>query len=121
MVGPGAPGVQSGSKRTGSRASHRPFERLLRAEEAAEAAEEIPERVSGLGHKPLSGSRNPLGLMRAPPAIYLHKAESHLPGRCRALLQHKARLYFHLLTANLETETRRREDNLYQRWRRRQI
>ena len=61
MVGPGAPGVQSGSKRTGSRASHRPFERLLRAEEAAEAAEEIPERVSGLGHKPLSGSRNPLG------------------------------------------------------------
>ena len=75
MVGPGAPGVQSGSKRTGSRASHRPFERLLRAEEAAEAAEEIPERVSGLGHKPLSGSRNPLGLMRAPPAIYLHKAD----------------------------------------------
>ena len=100
----------------------------MRLEEAAEAAatpgslqSRAPVSLSLSLSLSLSRSRNPLFLKREPAAIYLYKAEPHLPGPCKAVLLHKARLCFHSLTANSETETRLREDNLYQGWRRSRI
>lgn len=114
MVGAGAQGIRAAPGEQAPGLPYRPFERTMRPEEAAEAAE-TPGRVSGLGHQPLSRSRNPLFPKRQPAATHVYKAESHLPGRCKALLHHKARLCFCILTAASETETRPREDNLYQR------
>lgn len=113
MVGPGAQGIRAAPEQAPG-LPYRPLKRTMRPEEAAEAAE-TPGRVSGLGHQPLSCSRNPLFPKRQPAAMHVYKAESHLPGRCKALLHHKARLCFYILTANWETETRPREDNLYHR------
>lgn len=79
------------------------------------------QEVFGLGHQSLSHSRNPVFLKRGPAVVYLYKAEPHLPGRCKGLLHHEARVRVHILTAKPETGTRPREDNVYPRRRHSQI